>query len=384
MRIRSARLTAVPSGRRDETGFTLVEVMVGLTILAVGLVGVIGVTNGNLKTAAGANARSKAISIATLAIESVRAIPYDQLPSTAGGPVAMHPAPPEVESNPIAVGGRTFRTQRVLSNDPANVGYKQVIVTVDWRDEHGSHVLSQTSSIYPGGIGPAANAPTNSGNGGSNCTPPVPTSLTATVPLGSAGYTAIDLRWSMPQSSCQAANFVIQYSTNAFTTATQVTSSAFADEYRVEGLASGTALWFRVASKSDQGQQSGWSSVVTASTTAVTVTPCGVGNVTVTPAAINKKNRQLNAGLDTPYPVVNVPSSGNCTGFRIEYKPLFSGAIVSATMVGSGSQWSRQIDGNRPWDIGKHYVDVYDTSVTPNKRVASVLLTVCEHNSACG
>ena len=82
-----------------DAGFTLLELVAALTILAVGIVGVIGVTNSSMNVAITTSARSKATALATKKIEDFRATPYDIL---------------EVKAYPDEtpkVGGRTYRVQ---------------------------------------------------------------------------------------------------------------------------------------------------------------------------------------------------------------------------------------------------------------------------------
>ena len=57
------------AGGDAEAGFTLIELAASLTVLAIGIVGVIGVMNGSFRVAVNASARSKAVAVATAAYE---------------------------------------------------------------------------------------------------------------------------------------------------------------------------------------------------------------------------------------------------------------------------------------------------------------------------
>jgi len=363
------------AGRQFDAGFTLVELVVALTILAIGIVAVVGVTNSSFRVSVSGSARSKAIMVATKVIEEFRAVPYDEL-VVADGSGTTTTYTEVVNGKPYTI----EKTLRWVAEGTVTKAYKEAIVAVRWSDAGNISEVNQSSYIYPGGIGNIHVAEVTSDTT-SNCTPETPTSLNATRPLDTALQpSTIDLSWAFLNLLCPLEAFVIQYSTDNFANPREVTRDATAFSYRLGGLTHSTTYQFRVAARSASGRVSGWSNIATQSTTAATV-PCTIGTITVTPSVVNKRNPQDSSGI-TVDPVLEVLVQGSCTGFRAVYRPTASTTREALLALTSGG-WMVKLEGrNIPWDVGKRYIDVYDTSTT--KQVGAVLLTVCEHNVKCG
>ena len=65
--------------RSGEEGFTIVEMMVALSLLAVAMVALSGVFFGGLKAASATSNRTAAVALATRETEAIRAVPYDEI-----------------------------------------------------------------------------------------------------------------------------------------------------------------------------------------------------------------------------------------------------------------------------------------------------------------
>jgi prepilin-type N-terminal cleavage/methylation domain-containing protein len=358
----------------DEDGFTLVELAVSVMILAVGILGLVGVSHGSFEVAGSASTRSKAIAIATQKLEELRAIPYKNLPT--GSLVTTE----DVLLNNVRY--HVERTVTDVADGTITKAYKSTVVAVSWIGASGSHEVHQSSYVYPGGIGPANAATKSSGSNGPAYTPAASATLLAASPTDPAQQpTVIDLLWTYT-STCAASTFIVQYSTNDFASSNEVTRGATTLAYRVTGLTPSTTYKFRVAARSAAGQQSGWSPVATATTTAAAPPACQVGAATITPAAVEKKSASGGSGLEMN-PVVQLSTQGPCNGYRAVYQPTLSTSRTTLLAAGVNGSYSAALQGTSvPWDVGKRYVDIHDNFT--NVKVASVLLTVCDHNvSTC-
>lgn len=208
----------------------MVELMVSLTILAIGMVGVVGVFNSSFSVAAGASTRSKAVSLATREVEAFRAMRYSEVPVSDATTTATD-----------QIGGRAFTIEKAvtwLNETTVNQAYKQATVAVSWEDGSGIHQVHQSTILYPGGLGPFAATPSSAPAPSSNA-PSAPTVLTAALPAGADGDTGVNLTWTMPTTSLELVDrFVIQYSTNSFAAVHEVTSTIPPDsrDFRVTGL----------------------------------------------------------------------------------------------------------------------------------------------------
>lgn len=397
------------ASRESDAGFTFVELVVALTILSVGIVGVIGVTNSSFKAASGANMRSKAVAVATREVEAMRAIPYNEIGADRNpvdgqpdcGTVTTTPSwschrPP----TPTVYGGTTFLVQRTILDTtdrdtsdsvPADK-HKEVIVAVSWTDSAGTHEIHQTSFIYPGGIGlaTAVTSPPPSGN----CEPNTPTGLTANQVTDLVSgvptlqfETALDLRWSMGTSGgCDASGYVIKYRKVGTTTFHEVTRLATSREYRVPGLTAGTSYEFQVFAMGPGGRLSGGYATATGTTGTASLNGCMIGTITVTPPGVPKKAANENSNLDMPSntkPIVRMPVNGSCTSYKILYKKTVSGTPFSQAMAFADGAYTASLDPNGPWDVSSRFIDVVE--VATSKKVGTVLFTVCEHQvSSCG
>lgn len=355
-------------GTGDERGFTLIELVVSMTILSIGIVGVIGVMNSAMGVGVQTNQRSRAVNLATREIESLRAVPYKTLLPTVS-----------TESRTEVVGGTTYTIEKAVTWGSASgnsTAVKNATVAVRWSAGGQTKEVSQSTTVYPGGLGPVAPASTSScGSGG---TPSGPLALAAGAP-GILTENAVDVSWTPPLSSNPAiVAWKIEMSTNSFVTTQTLTSShpVSSTTYRVEGLSADTTYQFRVAGVSACGVVSAWSPIATVKTLVTAVVECTLGTPNVTPSAVERSNNG-NGSLATS-PVVTVNTSGVCVGLYVKYQAV-AGVTLTKLLTNSNGVWSGTLSSSLSWDIGVHTLDLFDGG---NVKRGSLLLTVCAKNAS--
>jgi prepilin-type N-terminal cleavage/methylation domain-containing protein len=357
--------------RRSEGGFTLVELIVSLTVLAIGVVGAVGVMTSSFGVASATNGRSRAVSLATRELERLRAVPYAKL--------QVDPVPVRFSEK---VHGTTFAVERSVTwtgHSSATQAYKQGAVTVTWSDGTGPHTIGQVSLYYPGGLGPAAATTTTA-----PCSdrPAKPLSVTAAPAPTPDGETAIDLQWQRDTAgTVPVAFWAIERSTDGFVTKQRITSThpGTSTSLRVDGLASGTAYGFRVAAGACN-TLSLWSAPASATTASSAAPACELGTPNVTPAQVKLTSAGNNAELVVA-PVVSLNTAGPCSDLSVSYTYRGGGPVRTQALSGSGGIVRATLIKTGPWDVGVHSLDVFE-GVT---KKGSLLLTVCAHNaSVCG
>lgn len=173
--------------RDDERGFTIVEMMIAMTLLAVSLVALAHLMFGAMSALNATRQRTVFVELATAQMEIVRALPYDEVCVTSAAVTAsgIYESGNTFEGRPAAVDTgcavepvttlaatdrATAHTVRrwVTYTDTAGGGgssaerFKRLTVEVDWTEnEKFPRTLRLTSVLYPGGRGDAAvgNAP---------------------------------------------------------------------------------------------------------------------------------------------------------------------------------------------------------------------------------
>lgn len=348
----------------------MVELMVSLTILSIGIVGVLGVFNSSFAVAASGSSRSKAVSLATREMETFRAMKYSD--------VVVSDTTTTVTEQ---IGGLTYTIEKAvtwLDDGTVTQAYKQATVVVSWGDGGTIHQIHQATILYPGGLGTHASSDTTTS---SSNAPPAPLTLTAALPAGDDGQNAVDLAWTMPTSGLELVHqFVVQYSTDSFATTHEVTDTvpAAARDLRVTGLSAGTAYSFRVASKSPVGVRSSWSPTAAATTASTSLTECSIGTPAVTPAKIERKSANDGAAL-VSNPIFSVNTSGPCTGLLITYKPTPTTGQTLLLSASTSGLFTGQLAGtSTAWDVGPHTIELFDGLTV--KR-GQVVLTVCDRNA---
>src|SRR5688572_10651330 len=164
-----------PRRPNGEGGFTIIEVLVALTLIAIMMVSVAGVFYSSLRTAGETGHRTAAAAVATRELEGIRAIPYaevgfygDQtdyratLPPPDGRTTVTLAATTPATVTPLisptgtsTVGSLTYTFRRdivwVNAQGPNTLAtpttfveaYKLAIVVVEWTNDTGTHTATQ-------------------------------------------------------------------------------------------------------------------------------------------------------------------------------------------------------------------------------------------------
>ena len=291
-----------------------------------------------LLTATGStNQRSVANGLAVQATEGIRAAPYSQIgyntmaPTncTAANPVILNAATPIVGSTTPTVAGVQYTILTCLYWVNSSAGstdaqaYKQSIVTVFWTADGISSSVSQTSGIYPGGLGsyttPESNGTGGSGGsgGGSGTTtttvangpaPNPPTNVTA-VDDTSAPTNTIDVSWTPTTwSSPSGGYYVVVYTTinssgylyTATGGASVTTQSSWSQSTETAAssvditVGAGTQYYIQVQATDSGDQQVStiMSNTATVTTTTGSGPTCSINTLGVTPRWGPERNRR--------------------------------------------------------------------------------------------
>lgn len=410
---RFARFACARRWPRDDDGFTIVEVLVALTVLTVGVLGMAPLFMTALKTAALGADRARALAFATRDVEAFHSVPYCEVgfaTSQAGyssswtDPVDHATYSTVTISNPNAnisgpsgpdetVAGQTYHFARYLvwatGRSPGGAttypqAYKRTAVVVTWSDQSGSHTVRQDSVIYPGGLGTyvAANCGA-SGAPGSQAPPSSPTNLGATTAAPPAGANEIDLAWSKPSVGAFD-KYVVALSTDNFATSDIVANnlSSTATSYAITGLAPSTPYAFQIyAVQSATGYQAA-SAQATATTLSAGVSAgCTVGLVTFTPTGADQTSGSTRLGTNVG---VSAHTTGTCPYLQLLYTPVAGDANTTSVVLvpGSPGVWTATMNGTSTnWSIGNHVVAVADGTGAPlvqaNFIVCSAGKTTC-------
>lgn len=387
--------------RWGDAGFTLIELAVSLTVLAIGIGAVVNVFHSAFTVAGSGNNRSRAVALATREAEAMRAVPYERLGFAADQEgfvdafeglttvVVSDPLVAPVESG-VEVGGISYSFVRhVVWADAASVdgytdAYKRATALVSWTDEAGLHEVRQDAFVYPAGlgayVGPQGGAASTTTTVAAVVAPSAPTSLTASVPAGADGSSSIDLAWTAPSISVTPIDtWLVQYSTDSFLTSHVLTDTQPSNSttFRASGLSSSTTYSFRVAAQSANGLVSTWSFTAVATTTAVVSQQCSLGTATVSPSAVKRMH-----GVSTVLSgnvSASVNTTGICSGLRLRYAPVTGGSVTTFLTAGSSGVWTGTLNGlTTSWDTGTHEIQVLDGVGT---MLGTLTVTVCVHNA---
>jgi prepilin-type N-terminal cleavage/methylation domain-containing protein len=246
----------------EESGFTIIELVVSMALLAIVAAPLAGVFYSAIRTAGSAAHRTDGASVASREIEALRAVPYSQVgffadqtgyavktldgldtvtlgaASPAPGPGVVSPqmqpltpdpnaaagyAPDPIASNanPIVQGNVRYDVWRYIGWSDAKdastnyvQAYKKLTVVVKWKDQAGSHTVRQDSLLYPGGLGPYGGA------GPVVTSTTVPTVFAPSTPVLAditplappADQTQAKLVWTQPPGGGVVTSYSVEYS----------------------------------------------------------------------------------------------------------------------------------------------------------------------------
>lgn len=434
-------LSSCARRRDDEDGFTLIELVFALGLLAILIGGLSGVFWSGLRTASTSNHRTDGASLAARDIEGMHAVPYDSLgfyndqtgyaatfeghttvslgaTTPAGSPSSVQPLTPDssaalsfnadpdpTNAAPISMGGVKYSVARYIvwidaqgpnggSPTTYSAAYKRTTVILSWTDQAGAHQVRQDSVVYPGGRGTFGGA--GSGTSTSTTAAPVPplqpTLAAPTHPAAPADQNELDLTWTQPVGGGVVTSYTLQYSTTAGFVAGTTTSisnlASTARAYALQPLAASTTYYVQLIAYA--GTPSVTSNSVSG-TTAAAPAPCVLGTLTVTGATSASSTGTIlqNNGKMSENLTLGFTTTGNCTS-SYSVKATFNGAAdtglplgpYSLTNNGSGQYLATvSSSGQKDWSTGNHTFTVWDTS----NNVATTALKVfkvCSSGSA--
>jgi prepilin-type N-terminal cleavage/methylation domain-containing protein len=355
-----------------DAGFTLVELVVSLTVLAVGIIGMVGVTASAFNLASNTTGRSQALAIGTRELESFRARPYEQI--AVNGTI-----PPREEVS----GSYKLKITTAITwvADGANTqAFKRGTVIVSWSDASGAHQVSQTTYFYPGGLGPAAVTTTTVACGAA---PAAPASLTATASIAS-GTPGVALSWVPAAAPSGTVRFwVVESSTTGTFEAPQritETQPPASTTLHVDALSPNVTYWFRVAASDACQHRSAWSTEASTATGSVPAPSCVIGTPDLSPASVKLSSNTTNAPL-VAIPTLTLNTNGSCTTLSASYKKKPNASVTTVALVaGAGGIRSTSLSKAGPWSVGDHVIDIVDAA---GVKRGTVTLSVLKCSGQC-
>ncbi|MFY0666274.1 MAG: type IV pilus modification protein PilV [Natronospirillum sp.] len=140
------------SGRQRQRGVSLLEVLVAMTVLAIGLLGMAALLGNAMQYNQGAQARTQAVLLANDMVERVRANRPNRVQYAvfAGNPLACNPAWTPVAGNTVAQNDISEWLNNIGCNLPGGVGEIQVDgdmlgVAVGWTDTTGANAVDENT-----------------------------------------------------------------------------------------------------------------------------------------------------------------------------------------------------------------------------------------------
>jgi prepilin-type N-terminal cleavage/methylation domain-containing protein len=421
-----------------EAGFTIIELVVAMALLAVVAAPMAGVFWSAIRTAGIAAHRTDGASIASREMEGMRAIPYAQVgfyddqtphastfesfttvslgttspssgtlipqlqPATPDPNAAIGYAPDPYPANalPIVQGNVQYTIARYIvwvnAQDASSTyagAYKRLTAIVTWTDQGGAHTVRQDSLLYPGGQGTYQGA-----MGGSTTTtsttiaayPAAPILNPVTAPASPADQTQAVLSWSQPGTGAAPTSYTIEYSTNPSFPAGNFTIIAglapSITNYTVTGLTPSTRYYFQViAYAGANSATSGSQSIITA---ALTVPGCILGGLNVAGAeTLSTTGTRLksNGGMSENL-TLSWSTSGTCThSYQVRAVDPTATADPGSpySLSGSSGSYSGTVPSNndKNWAVGLHTFNVWDVSTGSATSVVKTF-KVCVNGAA--
>jgi prepilin-type N-terminal cleavage/methylation domain-containing protein len=379
-----------------EAGFTMIELVITLSIIAVGIFGTMQVSMASLASTNSSNTRVRAVAIASREVESIRSAPYSTVGMASGSVTGSYSdsdghtysyaqptgATTAASSSEVAVNTTYTITRAIVwvSVGTNTQAYKRAIVKVSWTDRAGTHTIRQDDEVYPGGQGTFGGSTTTSSTTSTTMlqAPGTPGGLSANQDSINT-TTQIDLSWS--NGSPGATTWEVQHSLTtdfaSYTVDTTTQPGANAT-YNKTGLAPGTTFYFRVRALGN-GLSSAWSSTASAATASPPSTVCTAGTANVTPSYQNRANsHDLSQSV-----YVSIHMSGTCSGLKVKFTP--DTTVVTLSLASeTGGVWdtSPQISATAySWGTGIRTLTITDSAGTTT--YATLSMTVCAKNASC-
>jgi type II secretory pathway pseudopilin PulG len=320
--------------RAGDEGFTIVELVIAMGLLAIISASMAGVFYGAIRTAGAAAHRTDAASIAGREIESMRAVGYGSVgfyqdqtsypgngsqqwtdpadgnkyavvtlgaTTPAGAPSQIQPVSPDpnaasafvpdpnpANANPIVQGGVSYTVQRYVvwvdAKDAVtsyDLAYKRLTVIVSWTDQVGPHQVRQDSLLYPGGQGKYQGPKGVAGSTTTTTTTPAAPAAPVLAPIPAPTVAGqLVLTWAAGTGGAPVTSQTIEYATDVnFTTVTPINNQSPTETtYTLSGLAASTTYFVRIVAYAGTSAASN----VQSQTTLAPPAPCTLGPLSVT------------------------------------------------------------------------------------------------------
>lgn len=382
-------------GRSTDEGFTIIEVVASLGIIAVAFAALTTVFWAGLRTAGVSSVRSRGVAVATRETEAIRAIPYAEVgfyadqtdyeatfesaPTVTLAPLTPATVTPRLQpTGTVTVGPVTFDVRRHItlveardSTTTFSLAYKKTTVLVTWTDDGGGHTIRQDSIVYPGALGPLTSTTTTAAP-----SPAVPPTAPVLSPPTPVSESQIDLVWAAGGGGGAVDHFVVERATNSTFTAGFVSSPnqpASATSYQVTGLAPSTTYWFRIRAYESTGLNAA-SNELSATTHASSSTTCSVASISVTgqTSLSTTKTYLKNNGKMDENLSLSIAASAGCNGTTLRIRSYLS----SPSSADPDSPWTptpltgtnrsfttASVDDS--WAVGVHTFEVIGAAGSP-------------------
>jgi type II secretory pathway pseudopilin PulG len=405
----------------DESGFTIVELVIALGLLAIVAASMASLFWAAIGVAGMSAHRTDAASVASLEIESMRAVPYadlgfyaDQTAYPAGGkwvdprdgqsydvvtlgsntpsgkPAQVQPVTPDANAGltftpdpvpnnalPIVQGGVHYSVQRFIvwaGAKDASVtyveAYKRTAVIVTWSDKAGAHSIRQDSIVYPGGQGKYDGAKGD----------PVTTTSTTTIALtpeapsldsiSASAQFQLDVAWTPSASGAQPTSFVVEWSTepNLSSPTNSPSLASNINSYTITGLSPSTTYYVAViayVNSTASPASNKLSQQTLAQTTSCVLGPLTVAGATSksTSGTILQKNGRMSENL-----ALSWTTSGPCAdtyqvkAFNSSNQADPGSPYTLTSSVGGNYSGTVSAANNKGWGTGVHAFTVYDVT----------------------
>ena len=408
----------VATDRADE-GFTLIEMVVALMILAIVLTAMAPAFYGSLRATALTSERSVASGLGVAANEQIRSFPY----YTVGYYQAAGGTPTDVPSqctgsNPVTlptvgpvdglatskvVGGHQYTITRCLywqnsSSDGSGSNYtgayKKSVVTVGWSFNGTNYSITQTSAVYPGGESSYGQSGADSNHFPSVTLPPpvtTPPSPPQSVTVSASTSTSMNLSITAPATTpTPVDHYEIDFTDNysgsgpvdcaaCVWTYTTTTNSA----PPVSGLTPATTYWFQVRSVASDGTTSTATTPISGTTSTGSSNGCVVYGLYVNPTqgVVDPNGHLVNASSFSIW----VDASSPCSAQQLQVAYVSNGAQTTASLTqqSSGAYTGAAGTGSTVWSVGNHQFTAY-IGASPASPLTQVQVDICQENGSTG
>lgn len=143
---------------KNQNAISLINVLVGITIIIIAFLGIWNMFNFSLKIVAENKFRTIASAIATEKLETIRNLSYDDIGTVAGIPAGAIPQTDSITRNsaPFTVTTKIFYIDdpydNLVPDDLLGADYKKIKISVDWAGRAFAPAVTSYSTISPKGV----------------------------------------------------------------------------------------------------------------------------------------------------------------------------------------------------------------------------------------